>query len=151
MKRLVRNKKGFLARDWIVAFTVCIAVIGLFYLMVQGLALEYDNPDVIDPNFQNTYDKYSELQGSISSMFDEASSKEGLSVVGTFTTVFQATFTVIQLIFSSLLLPGAMLRQFSIDVGAPTAIANIIFTLPLVIITAIIVLVIVSSISRGKL
>lgn len=147
----MKNKKAFLARHWIVAFTVCIAVISLSYFMVQGLATEYDNLDVIDENFQSTYNRYSDLEGDVHSMFEEASSEEGLSVVGTFTVLFSATFTIIQLIFSSLLLPGTMLRQFALDVGAPSAIANIIFTLPLVIVTVIIILVIISSISRGKL
>jgi len=148
---MIKNKKGFLARHWMVAFTVGVAVMALSYLMVQGLATQYDNLDVIDPSFQSTYDRYSDLEGNVDSMFEEASSEEGLSVVGTFTVIFGATFTILQLIFSSLLLPGTMLRQFSIDVGAPTLVANIIFTLPLVVVTIVIVLVIISSISRGKL
>lgn len=148
---LMKNKKGFLARTWVTAFITGIAIFSLGYFMVFGLATEYDNIDVIDENFQSTYNKYSELEGDVHSMFGEASSKEGLSVVGTFTTLFSATFTIIQLIFASLLMPGAMLKQFALDVGAPSVIANIIFTLPLIIITVIIVLVVISSISKGKL
>jgi len=147
----MKNKKAFLARTWMIAFITGVAVIALSYLMAQGLATEYDNIDVIDPTFRTTYDRYSDLQGDVDSMFEEASSEEGLTVVGTLTVLFGATFTIIQLIFGSLLLPGAMLRQFSLDVGAPAAVANILFTLPLVIITVMIVLVIISSVSRGRM
>lgn len=148
---LMRNKKGFLARTWLISFVTAIAIIGLGYLMVQGLATKYDNVAVIDENFQSTYNKYSDLQGDIDSMFEEASSDEGLSFVGIYEVTFGATFTIIQLIFSSLLLPGQMLKQFALDTGAPSLVANIIFTLPLIIITIMIVLVVISSISKGKL
>lgn len=150
-KKLFQNKKGFLARTWVTAFITGIAIFSLCYFMVFGLATEYDNIDVINENFQRTYNKYSDLEGDITSMYYGIKSKEGLSVVGTFTTLFSATWGIISIILDSLLMPGAMLRQFSLDVGAPSAIANIIFTLPLIIITVIVVLVIISSISKGKL
>lgn len=146
-----KNKKGFYARDWMVAFITGIAVIALLYLMVQGMATEYDNEDIIDVTFQNTYDKYEILKGDIDDIFAEASSEEGMSVIGTFTTLFSATFGVISIMFGTLLLPGAMLHQFMIDVGAPDVIAKIMFTLPITIVTIIIVLVIISFIGRGKM
>ena len=151
MKGLFKNRGAFLARTWVVSFAVGVAVMSICYLMVFGLATEYDNLDVIDENFDSTYNKYSELQTNIDSVFLEASSKKGMSVTGTFTTLFSATFIVIQLIFTSLLMPGAMLRQFVIDIGAPTAIANILFTLPLIVITVIIVMVIINFIGQGKM
>jgi len=148
---MLKNKKAFLARHWIIAFTVFTAIIGLSYLMIQGFATEYNKENIIDSNFNKTYNKYSNLQSSVSSMLEESRGKEGLSFVGTFTTLFGVTITIIQLVFASLSLPGAMLKQFALDVGAPSEVATIIFTLPLIIITAMIVFIIISSISRGKL
>lgn len=144
------NNKGFLARDWVVAFTVCVAVIGLCYLGVEGLATEYDNTDIIDEEFDATYNKFPTMSSKIDDMFEESSSEEGISMVGAVTALFSATFTVIQLIFSTLLLPGAMLRNAMIDMGVPTAVGNIMFVLPIAIVTVVIVLVILSSVSRGK-
>jgi len=151
LKLIPKNKKAFLARTWMISFVVGVAVMALGYLMVQGMATEYDQTDIIDTNFKSTYDKYDELSGNVQSMLDEARGKEGLSIVGTFTVIWGATTTIIQLVFSSLLLPGAMLRQFAVDIGAPLAIANIIFTLPLLVITIVIVLVIISFIGQGKM
>jgi hypothetical protein len=146
-----RKLRGWLARDWITAFTVFTAVMGLMFLMVQGLAVEYDNEDIVNSNFNNVYNKYDELSGTVDDMYSEASGENGLSFTGTLTLLFSATVTVIQLIFGTLLLPGAMLKQFALDIGAPSAVANIIFTLPLVVITITIVLVVISSISNQKL
>lgn len=148
---MMKNKKGFLARDWVVGFISAIAVISLCYLMVSGMATKYGKTELIDESFNETYNKYDELADDANEMFEEASSKEGLSVLGTTTLLFSATFTVIQLIFGTLLLPGSMLKRFALDLGAPTLISNIIFTLPLIIITVIIVLVVISSVSQRKL
>lgn len=150
-KTLFKNKKAFLARTWMISFVVGVAVMALGYLMVQGMATEYDQTGIIDTNFKSTYDKYDALSSNVQSMLDEARGKEGLSIVGTVTVIWGATTTIIQLIFSSLLLPGAMLRQFAVDIGAPTAVANIIFTLPLLVITIVIVLVIISFVGQGKM
>lgn len=148
---MIKNKKGFLARTWLIAFIVGVAVVGLQYLMVQGLATEYGNIDVIDESFQSVYGKYSDLTIIANNTLIAAREKGGLSVVGTFTTMFSATFKVINLIFSTLLLPGTMLYKLALYVNAPPAVAAILFTLPLAVIIIMIVLVIISSVSRGKL
>lgn len=145
------NKKAFLARDWVVAFTVCVALFAIGYLMVSGLATEYDNTDIIDEGFDDTYNRFEDISEDVAEMQNESTSESGLKVIGTITTMFDAGWTIIQLVFESLLLPGTMLEQFAIDVGAPKSISNIIFVLPIVVITIIIVFVVISAIMKGKL
>lgn len=145
------NKRGFLARDYLVAILVATAVMGLLYLSVNGFATEYENTDVIDSDFNSTYNQYSSLSDTADSLFSEASGDEGLSFTGSLTLLFGATTTVIQLVFGTLAIPGDMMKQFALDVGAPKAIADILFTLPLIIITIIIVFVVISSITQRKL
>lgn len=147
----MKNKKGFLARDWVTAFIVFSAVIGLVYIMVQGIAGEYGNTEMLNPSFEATYNKYSNLQGSVSQIYNATTSEKGLTILGTASLMFDATYSVIQIILSTLTYPGAMLSQFSEDMGMPSVVGGILFSLPLVIITLIVVLAVLSSITNRRL
>jgi len=147
----IRNKKGFLARDYLVAMVVGVALIGLLYLMVQGMGTEYDNLDVINSSFNSSYNKFGELSDSAYELYSEASSDEGLSLVGSATLVFKSTTTIINLILETLLLPGDLLRQFALDSGAPSPIAEILFILPIVVILIIVTLAVISAITQRKI
>jgi len=149
--KLLKNKNAFLARTWLIAFAVGLSIIILSYFMVQGLATNYDNTAILDSGFQHTYDKYSELQENVGEMQEEVRGPKGLSFKGIYEVTFGATFTIIALIFDSVTMPGEMLYRLMIDAQVPRAIALIIGTLPTLLIFIMIVLVVISSISRGKL
>lgn len=147
-----KNKRAqFLARHWIVAFVVFVSIVSLFYVSLTGIADEYDNTKIVQSNFNSTYNRFSDLSNTVSDMLNKTSRDEGLSFLGAFDVAFTATFTVIQLIYDTITLPGAMLKQFMSDLGVPSIVSNIAFALPLVILTVIIVLIVMSAVSRGKL
>ena len=51
------NKKGWLARDYIVSMLVLSGLIALGFLMVQSSGTEYSNTGIIDDNFDDNYNQ----------------------------------------------------------------------------------------------
>ena len=148
------NKKGMLARDWYVMLIVFGTISGLGYLVIADIASEssgYNIENMTDENFKENYDTMTESADDIYLMQNATASGEGMSVISTFTTMFSATFSVISIIFGSFSLADDVLTNFGVDQGVPTAIANIIFPAILAIILGLIIFVIISSISKGKL
>jgi len=145
------NKKGFLARHWIVAFVLFSAVIGLGFLAVKGISNQYGKNEIINENFDDSYNKFEDVSDKVNRMREETTNSSGLSFISGLDVVFTSTAGVIQLTFSTLTLPSEMLNQLVIDMGAPKVVGDILYALPLIIITTMIVYIIVSYVGRGKL
>jgi len=45
------NKKGWVARDFIIAMLVFSGVMAMFVVMIASIADDYDNPDIINDEF----------------------------------------------------------------------------------------------------
>jgi len=145
------NKKGFLTRDFVVAGILFSGLIALFVLAIAGIQSEYNSDLLTNPEFAENYDKLTEQTAKIETARSAASAGEGLSFLGTFDVVFQSTFTVIQMVFSTLDLFGDMSGSFAEDFGFDASVTAIGFIIALSILTTIIVFVWISSISRGKI
>lgn len=148
------NKKGMLARDWVIVLILFGAVTGLAALIVVDMANSstgYNNTDIIDEDFQERYDTLSDTTSDVYKMQNATASGEGISVISTYTTVFKATFSIISIIFGSFGLANAAMVNFVEDFGVPSVIANVIFPALLVIIITIIIFVIISSVSKGRM
>ena len=147
------NRKGeFLARNYIISIILFGMVSLIGYLIVADISGEntgYNIPNMTDQNFRNNYDTLSTT--TIYQMQNATQSSEGLSTISTFTEVFKASFSVISLIFGSLGLVNGVFASFAQDFGVPSVIANIVFPSLLVIIIALLVFIIISSVSQGKL
>lgn len=146
-----RTKKGWIARDFVVAGLLFSGIISFFVLFFLSMGAEYGNNDLINPQFSENYDKLTDIADKVNTMRATSTAGEGLTFLGTFDVAFQATFTVIQLVFSTLSLiasiPGKVIVDFTfID---SVVVANF-FILSLAIITTILVFVWISSISRSK-
>jgi hypothetical protein len=145
------TRKSWIARDFVVAGLLFSGIISFFVLFFLSLGAEYDNPDLVNEEFSENYDKLTAISEKVDTMRLASTAGEGLSFLGTFDVAFQATFTVIQLVFSTLALvasiPGKMVVDFTfID---SIVLANF-FVLGLAVITTILVFVWISSISRSK-
>lgn len=146
-----RLKKAWIARDFVVAGLLFSGVISFFVLFFLSLGAEYGNNDLVNEEFSENYDKLTDIADKVDTMRSSSTAGEGLTFLGTFDVAFQATFTVIQLVFSTLSLvasiPGKIVVDFTfID---SVVVANF-FVLGLAIITTILVFVWISSISRSK-
>lgn len=145
------RKKGFLTRDFVIAGIFLMGIISMFILMVQGIAINYDRPDLVDEGFAENYDKLSNVTDGVATILETTRSGSGLSFKGAFDVTFGAAFTAIQLVFSSLGLLQNVFINFASDFGIPAAVTNILLIVAFSAITVTLVYVWLSSISRGKI
>ena len=148
---IFKDKKGFLARDWIIAAILFSGVIALFVLATGGMVDEYGTPNVTSPAFERTFDKLSNNTGIAQSMWEKTSGEEGLSTVGTFTLLFSSTFEVIRLVFSSVTLAGESLFGFTEYFGIDSKVAFVVTTIAFACLSVVIVFIVISSLSRRDL
>lgn len=147
---MMKNKKGWVARDFVVASLIFSGVIALFVIMIGSLANDYDNTEIIDPEFSEKFDKFSEDTERASEMWESATSEDGLSLVGTADLLFFSTFRVISLVFSSVVATGRQLAGFGEFFGIPTEITSILMVLIFTILTVYIVFIVISSVRSGR-
>lgn len=150
---MMKQKKGFLARDWVIATVLFAGIIGLFSISLLSIANNYGRSDIIDPNFNSNYNKLTELTNNKNKMFDSVRSGQGLTLQGTFDIAFGSTFTVIQLVFGSIITYETVAASFVTDFAPifDAGVLVIMFNIGITIITVTLVFVWLSSISRGRL
>lgn len=144
------DKKGWVARDFIVAVLIFSGCLALFVLMVGSLSNDYDNPNVIDPEFSEKFDKFSEDTDRAGEMWESATSEGGLSLIGTADLLFFSTFRVISLVFSSVVAAGDQMADFGEYFGIPSEVSGIFMVLLFSILTVFIVFIIISSVRSGR-
>lgn len=145
------NKKPFLTRNFVIAGVLFSGIIALFVLAVAGISDEYDSVLLTNEDFGETYNKLVEQTERIETARAAAATGDGLSFIGTFDVAFQATFTVIQMVFQTLDLFGDITGSFATDFGVDPTVTRITFLIALAILTTLIVFNWISSISRGKI
>ena len=144
------NKKGWVAREFIIAMLVFSGVLAMFVVMIGSVANDYDNTDIISPEFSDKFDKFSENVDTGGEMWAASTGEGGLSLVGTADLLFFSTFKVISLVFDSVNLAWTQMVEFGDFFGIPSVISNIFVGLIFTILTVIIVFIIISSIRSGK-
>ncbi len=145
------NKKGFLTRDFVIAGILFSGMVALFVLAIAGIQDEYDSTLLTNEDFAENYDRLTEQTEKIETARSASAGGEGLSFLGTFDVAFQSTFTVIQMVFSTLDLFGDMTGSFASDFGFDPTVTRIVFLIALAILTTIIIFIWISSISRGRI
>lgn len=145
------NKKGFLTRDFVMAGILFSGLIALFVLAITGISDEYDSTLLVNEDYMDNYNRLTEQTDKMETARSSAAAGEGLSFIGTFDVAFQSTFTVIQMVFSTLDLFGDMSDNFAGDFGLDKTVFDVIFIIGLSLLTTVIVFVWISSISRGKI
>jgi hypothetical protein len=144
------TKKGWVARDFIVAVLLFSGCLALFVVMIGSMSNDYDNPNIIDAEFSEKFDKFSEDTDRAGEMWEAATSEGGLSLVGTADLLFFSTFRVISLIFNSVVAAGQQLAGFGEFFGIPSEITGIFMVLIFSILTVLIVFIILSSVRSGR-
>ena len=143
-----------LLRDFIIILVLFGLISGTGYLVVEDIASSskgYDVANMTDESYQSRYDTLTESSSKIYQMQNKTASEEGLSMKSTYYTFFQATFGVISLVFGSFGMAETTMNTFAQDIGMDSALANLVFGAILVIAICIIVFVVISSVSRGRL
>lgn len=146
------NKHGWVTRDFVVAALLFSGMVALFVLAIAGIADKYDNTEIVSESFSENYDKLTETAEKINIGRNSTTSGSGLSFLGTFDVAFQSTFTIIQLVFSTLSLYGNLAGNIITDFTFLDAtVVKIFFIIGLAALTAYLVFIWISSISRGKI
>ena len=151
MRSLLKNKKGFLTRDLLVAAAIFSTIFALYGLVIVGVASEYQDETIVNEEIISNYDRLSESSESLTIALDVFRSGEGLGFRGAFDVAFAATFTVFQLVLSTLDLFGSVMASFAPDFGFDDRIVGLAYTLLFLILVTTIIFVWASSISRGKI
>lgn len=150
--KFIQLKKAWVTRDFVIAGLLFTGVITMFVLFIAGMSAEYNQPDLVSSSFSSNYDKLGEISDKVEVMRATTAAGEGLSLVGAFDIAFTATFTVIQLVFSTLALAGSLPAKIIIDFTfIDSKVAANFFVLGLAILTTSILFVWLSSVARGKI
>lgn len=148
----LKNKKGLLARDYVIILIIFSAIIALSAVLVANMASPgegYNTPDIIDSDFAERYSNLEDLTDDINTAGNQT--RGGLSkLLGSVGTFFSSTVTVFDIVFGSFSLINTMFANFIEDFGVPSSVANIIFPAILGIITTIIIFVVISSLTQSK-
>lgn len=150
--KLIQTKKGWITRDFVIAGLLFSGIVGFFVMFIAGMSAEYNQPDLVSSSFSANYDKLSDISDKVETMRSTTSGGEGLSLIGAFDIAFSATFTVIQLVFSTLALAGTLPTKIIVDFTfIDSTVAANFFVIGLAILTTTIIFVWISSVSRGKI
>ena len=146
------NKKAeMLARDWVISAILFTGIIALLVLQAGALVDTYGVENVTDTEFNNKFNDFENHTAIAANMWNATSGEGGLSTIGTFDILFTATFSVIDLVFSSVTMAGSQIFGFVTYFGIPKEVGFIFGTILLSILSVIIVFIIISSVSRRDL
>lgn len=149
------NKKGFLPRDFFIAVTIFVGVVGIFSLMVVGVSQNYPQTNIVDPTFQQRYNAAMAQQANWTEIIRNSTlSNEGLTFQGAFNVAFGSTFTAIRIIFSSLSSFSLIVSSITNDLTGLNFDPNIILAavgIFITVITIILLFVWLSSVMRGRI
>ena len=145
------NKRAFATKDFVIATLLFSTIILLFSLGIASMQGNYqDNPNIIDQDYADTYSRGQEDLDDINTMRETALSGEGLTFRGTFDVTFGSFFTVMQLIFGSLVAWGTIVVFLPITFGIlDSTIFTIVMDLALAIITVVLVFRLVNAVGRN--
>lgn len=151
-KKLLRNKKGWLLRDFVIVGLMFSLVAALFVIVVASTADSYGNTDIINPQFAEHYDKLSTNLEQLNTANQAVQGTGGLNLIGAFNVAFNSVFTVIVMVWDGLLVYTSMASNIAGDFSFLDQGTILMFlTAIIAMLTAYLIFVWLSSVSRGKI
>ncbi len=147
---IIQNKKAFSTMDFVIAMLLFSGTIGLLVLAVGSLANEYENPNIVNEDFSEKFDKFESDTLRTQEMWNATTGEGGLSLVGSVEILFFSTFRVIQLVFSSVVEAGTQLFSLGEYFGMPSIVSNIFFVMIFATLSVIIIFKILSFVKGGR-
>lgn len=147
-----KQTKGFLLRDYVVTALLFGIVVSLYIIQVGSLADNYNNQDIVSPSFAAHYDKLNDNKDKLETSFAAVRSGNGLDLVGTFNVAFNSVFTVINMLWDSLLIYTNMVPNIVSDFNFLDSTTILMFLSGLLaILTTYLIFIWISSVTRGKI
>lgn len=147
-----QQKKGFLLRDFVIVGIIFGLVIGMFIIMVGSVANNYNNTDIISSSFADHYSKLQTNLDQLNTANKAVQGSGGLNLIGTFNVAFNSVFTVVAMVWDSILIYTGMASNISGDFSFLDQSTVLLFLTSIIaILTTYLIFVWLSSVSRGKL
>ncbi|MFO7969945.1 MAG: hypothetical protein R6U15_07560 [Candidatus Izemoplasmatales bacterium] len=145
------DKKAWVLRDYVIVTLIFSAIIALGYSMIISQAVEYDQTEIVNDNFNSSFNKFSERSAEVNEMLDEVDSEGGFQLLEAAELIFKSTFSIFGIIFQSLDDLRSQIADFGTVFGIPTEITSIALGLLLFVVISSIVFIIITSTSKSKL
>jgi uncharacterized membrane protein len=146
------QKKGFLLRDFVVAGILFGIIIALLIIQVASVAQNYNNQDIISPAFASHYSTLQQNLNNLDTSNKAVQGSGGLNLIGTFNVAFNSIFTVIKMVWDSVLIYTGMATNVASDFTFLDKTTVLMFLGGIIaILTTYLVFVWLSSVSRGKI
>ena len=145
----IKNKKGWVAQDYVIALILFSAIVGLLYLGVGSIATDYNTPGIVDPSFKENYDEFNNQTATIGAMWNATSSKGSLNLFSGTDIFLKSTFSVVSLIFGSI---GSLTRQVThiqTDFGVPDVIWGVVSIIFMATITILLIFAVVNALNKA--
>ena len=98
---MTMNKRGWVAKDLILAIAIGSAVIGLFALSGADMATTYGNTNIINNTYAAQFNQLQNISNGFGQQaWNASNSGNSLNTVGTFTIMLQVTLSVVKLILT---------------------------------------------------
>ena len=151
---MIYNKKAeFGLQKFMIAMLLFSAVFALFYIYVADMSTTYEdyaNP-IIDPAFDDSFNKFGDTKSDISGMYAEMRGEEGFTFLGGAQIILRSFLGVIQFGYSSIADLSTLLANFGSTYGIPAEISEIILNVVFGGIAVTIVILIINAIAtRGS-
>jgi hypothetical protein len=145
------NKKGFSTKGLLIAGLLFTAIISFFVIGIADVQNNYpDNPNIISESFSDNYDKLTQQAIDINIMRETATSGEGLTFRGAFDVTFGSFFTIIQLVFETLILFSGMYSNLTTDFPIiDSSVLNNFMIIGIAILTTVLIFRLINAVGRN--
>lgn len=151
-KIIIKQKKGFLLRDFVVVGIVFGLVIAMYIIMVAAVGNNYNNGEIINSDFAKHYSQLSTNLNQLDTSYSSVKGAQGLNLIGTFNVAFNSVFTVVAMVWEGIAIYTGMASNLAGDFSFLDKSTTLIFFSGVIaIITAYLIFIWLSSVSRGKL
>lgn len=151
-KQMFNNKKGWLIRDFVIVGLIFGLVTGLFVILVASTANQYNNAEIISPEFAAHYSKLSTNLAQLNTANQAVQGAGGLNLIGAFNVAFNSVFTVIAMVWDSILVYTGMAGNIASDFSfLDSGTILMFFGAVIAMLTAYLIFIWLSSVSRGKI
>ena len=149
---IFKQKKGWLLRDFTAVGIIFGLVVAMYVLMVAAVANNYNNQDIISPNFASHYSQLSTNLNQLDTSYSTVKGSGGLNLIGTFNVAFNSVFTVVAMVWEGLGIYAGMAGNVTSDFSFLDQTTVLLFLSGIVaLLTTYLIFVWLSSVSRGKI
>jgi hypothetical protein len=150
--KMLKDKRGWLLRDFVIVGIIFGLVIALYIVMVASVANNYGNQEIISASFAQHYSKLSTNLNQLDTGYSTVKGSGGLNLIGTFNVAFNSVFTVVAMVWDGVAIYTGMATNVSGDFSFLDQTVTLLFLTSLIaMITAYLIFVWLSSVSRGKI